>query len=43
MKIMVVRCQDWEAFCNFILACVERGMTFEAYTDKLEVKLTGGY
>lgn len=43
MTQMIIKCGDWDEFCNAIYGCVKRGLTFEAKTVNLTITLTGGY
>jgi hypothetical protein len=40
---MIIYCHDFESFMNTIGECVTKGLCFEAYTDNLQIRLTGGH
>jgi hypothetical protein len=41
--MMMIYCDSFETFCNTIQSLVALGLTFEAHTDDLTIKLTGCY
>lgn len=40
---MIIRCHDYEWFMDVCYDLLKRGVQFEADTETLIVKLTGGY
>ncbi|AXC34609.1 hypothetical protein HOT56_gp45 [Escherichia phage SRT7] len=40
---MIIRCHDYEWFMDVCYDLLKRGAQFEADTETLTVKLTGGY
>jgi hypothetical protein len=40
---MTIGMRDFESFMNAIDECVTKGLCFEAYTDNLQIRLTGGH
>jgi hypothetical protein len=40
---MIINCHGLTLFLDTIAGLVERGITFEAYSDSFMIRLTGGF